>query len=149
MHRINRIHSIKSLKFRLYNTAFTQKKNVIRFFSNNNNLNSFKLIYHNPKIQINFSKQQTQIILKRCLNQDTNAAGVWDTFPDPFHPIVEKSAETAIDDENYPRQKKKSPTDNDGKKKRSILSPRVMDAVLTTVMGLAAVGLGGVFYQAW
>ncbi|CAG8769182.1 4108_t:CDS:2, partial [Gigaspora rosea] len=60
-----------------------------------------------------------------------------------------KSAETAIDDENYPRQKKKSPTDNDGKKKRSILSPRVMDAVLTTVMGLAAVGLGGVFYQAW
>ncbi|CAG8758562.1 14190_t:CDS:2, partial [Gigaspora margarita] len=117
--------------------------------NNNNNLNSFKLIYHNPKIQINFSKRQSQIILKRCLNQDTNAAGVWDTFPDPFHPIVEKSAETAIDDENYPRQKKKKPTDDGGKKKRTILSPRVMDAVLTTVMGLAAVGLGGVVYQAW
>lgn len=33
--------------------------------------------------------------------------------------------------------------------KKSFMSPRVMDAVLTTVMGLAAVGLGGVFYQAW
>jgi hypothetical protein len=33
--------------------------------------------------------------------------------------------------------------------KQTFMSPRVMDAVLTTVMGLAAVGLGGVFYQTW
>ncbi|CAG8487214.1 5635_t:CDS:2 [Dentiscutata heterogama] len=166
MHQINRIHSIKSLlKLRLYNTAFTKKEKVIRFYSNKNNLTSFKLVYDNPKIKnnltsfklvydnpkikINFSKQQPQIILKRGLNQDTNAAGVWDPFPDPFQPIVEKSAETALDEQNNPKSKKKYPDNNNEKRKRSFLSPRVMDAVLTTVMGLAAVGLGGVFYQAW
>ncbi|CAG8494698.1 22108_t:CDS:2 [Dentiscutata erythropus] len=141
MHQINRIHSITTLlKLRFYNTAFIKKENVIiRFYSNKNNLTSFKLVYDNPKIKINFSKQQPQIILKRGLNQDTNAAGVWDTFPDPFQPIVEKSAETALDRDNDPKSNKKDP---DEKKRRSFLSPRVMDAVLTTVMGLAAVGLG-------
>ncbi|CAG8516978.1 27642_t:CDS:2, partial [Racocetra persica] len=93
----------------------------------------------NPKIKNDFPKL-SQTILKRSLNQDTNAA-------DPFQPIVEKSSETALDEGNDPNQKKKKPTSSG--QKRSILSPRVMDAVLTTVMGLAAVGLGGVFYQAW
>ncbi|CAG8539692.1 11566_t:CDS:10 [Acaulospora morrowiae] len=88
------------------------------------------------------------ILQKRFLNQDTNAAGVWDPFPDPFQPIVEKSAETALDDENEPK-KKSSGSPGGSKKKKEWLSPRVMDAVLTTVMGLAAVGLGGVFYQLW
>ncbi|CAG8652508.1 5929_t:CDS:1, partial [Paraglomus occultum] len=31
----------------------------------------------------------------------------------------------------------------------AMLSPRVMDAVLTTVMGLAAVGIGGTAYHTW
>ncbi|CAG8641526.1 10543_t:CDS:2 [Acaulospora colombiana] len=72
---------------------------------------------------------------KRYLNQDTNAAGVWDPFP-------EKSAETALDDDNDSSKKKKNKSSG-GSQKRVWLSPRVMDAVLTTVMGLAAVGLGG------
>ncbi|CAG8526862.1 12561_t:CDS:2 [Ambispora gerdemannii] len=87
----------------------------------------------------------------RNLNQDTNAAGVWDPFPDPFQPIVEKSAETALDDDNDPKDKKSKGSQQHKQKTgvASLMSPRVMDAVLTTVMGLAAVGLGGVFYQTW
>ncbi|CAG8481840.1 7748_t:CDS:2 [Racocetra fulgida] len=96
-------------------------------------MNAFNLIYSNPKLKIDFPKL-SQTILKRSLNQDTNAA-------DPFQPIVEKSAETALDEDNDPKQKKKNPTSNGQKTKRPILSPRVMDAVLTTVMGLAAVDL--------
>ncbi|CAG8776390.1 2727_t:CDS:2, partial [Cetraspora pellucida] len=148
MHRINRINTIKTSKLCLYDTTFIRKKNVIVRLYNSNHMNTFNLIYRNPKIK-NDSPELSQPILKRSLNQDTNAAGVWDPFPDPFQPIVEKSAETALEEDNDPKQKKKPPPSSSQKTKRPVLSPRVMDAVLTTVMGLAAVGLGGVFYQAW
>jgi hypothetical protein len=77
---------------------------------------------------------------------------------DPFQPIVEYSAETALgdDDEKDPKKKRRlvGGVGKDGAGHRPppqppFLTPRVMDAVLTTVMGLAAVGLGGVVYQTW
>lgn len=76
---------------------------------------------------------------------------------DPFQPIVEYSAETALgdddDEKSDPKKKRRLVGKIDSRPlpppKKSFMSPRVMDAVLTTVMGLAAVGLGGVFYQAW
>ena len=79
---------------------------------------------------------------------------------DPFQPIVEYSAETALgddDDEKDPKKKRRliGKVGKDGAGHRPppsqlpLLSPRVMDAVLTTVMGLAAVGIGGVVYQTW
>ncbi|CAG8608608.1 16397_t:CDS:2 [Dentiscutata erythropus] len=71
MYQINQINSIKPLKLSLYNVVFTQ--NVIVCLYSNNNLNAFKLVYHNPKIKNDFSKQP-QMILKRSLNQDTRIA---------------------------------------------------------------------------
>src|SRR5688572_9054173 len=78
----------------------------------------------------------------------------------PTNPLVDKSAETALDKANEkshfqgsqrapPHQGNQSER---GKSKSRIsindlFSPRVRDAVLTTVMGLAAVGFGGVIYQ--
>ncbi|KAG9304003.1 hypothetical protein G9A89_005913 [Geosiphon pyriformis] len=90
-----------------------------------------------------------QLQQQRNLNQDTNAAGVWDPFPDPFQPLVEKSAETALDEDNDQKDQKKGQQQQKKSGRTQWLSPRVMDAVLTTVMGLAAVGLGGVLYQTW
>ncbi|CAG8686906.1 10735_t:CDS:2, partial [Ambispora leptoticha] len=87
------------------------------------------------------SVSYAQHLQRRNLNQDTNAAGVWDPFP----------AETALEEDNdHPKAKKqKEPQHKQKTGFASLMSPRVMDAVLTTVMGLAAVGLGGVFYQTW
>ncbi|CAJ0755486.1 21474_t:CDS:10 [Entrophospora sp. SA101] len=76
------------------------------------------------RLVLKTGKRETQI---RNFNQDTNAAGVWDPFPDPFQPM------------------RPPPPPQTG----SIFSQRVMDAVLTTVMGLGAVGIGGVVYQAF
>jgi len=55
------------------------------------------------------------------------------------------------DDEKDPKKRKKPTVKRivGPPPKPPLLSPRVMDAVLTTVMGLAAVGLGGVLYQTW
>jgi hypothetical protein len=72
--------------------------------------------------------------------------------------LVDKSAETALDKANDRKQEKflqKLPPhqgNQSGHEKskvnlKDLFSPRVRDAVLTTVMGLAAVGLGGVIYQ--
>ncbi|CAG8758560.1 14189_t:CDS:2 [Gigaspora margarita] len=132
MHRINRINSIKTLKLHLYNAAITQN-GIIRLYSNNN-LNAFKLIYHIPKIKLDFSKRP-QMILKRCLNQDTN--------------VIEKSSETVLEDSNYPKSKKKDFNNGDEKKIRSGLLFRVMEVALTTMIGLAVIGIGGVFYHSW
>ncbi|RIB22207.1 hypothetical protein C2G38_2014459 [Gigaspora rosea] len=132
MHRINRINSIKTLKLHLYNAAFTQN-GILRLYSNNN-LNAFKLIYHIPKIKLDFSKRP-QMILKRSLNQDNN--------------VTEKSSEAALEDSNYPKPKKKDLDNDDEKEKRSGLFFRIMEVALTTMVGLAAIGIGGVFYHSW
>ncbi|CAG8764162.1 4316_t:CDS:2, partial [Racocetra fulgida] len=105
----------------------------VRLYSGNN-LNSFKLVYRNPKIKIDFSKQ-SHMVLKRSLNKDANAA--------------EKSAETALEDGNYQKPKKKSPADGDEKKKRSGIFSHVVDSALATIAGLVAIGFGGVVYHAW
>ena len=77
---------------------------------------------------------------------------------DPFQPIVEKSAETALDpDHDDPKKQPHKSQQQQRQQKQqtrldkfgAMLSPRVMDAVLTTVMGLAAVGIGGTAYHAW
>ena len=73
--------------------------------------------------------------------------------------MVDKSVESALDKE-FDRKPEKphfqgSPShqgNQSGHKKsrisiKDLLSPRARDTVLTTVMGLAAVGLGGVIYQ--
>ena len=73
--------------------------------------------------------------------------------------MVDKSAETALDESNDRRSKKfqsgsKPPPYQSGREKsrvnmNDLFSPRVKDAILTTVMGLSAVGLGGILYQTW
>ncbi|CAG8491975.1 12562_t:CDS:2, partial [Racocetra persica] len=105
----------------------------VRLYSGNN-LDSFKLVYRNPKIKIDFSKQ-SHMVLKRSLNKDANAA--------------EKSAETALKDGNYQKLKKASPADGGEKKKQSSIFFKIVDSALTTIIGLAAIGLGGVVYNAW
>ncbi|RIA87553.1 hypothetical protein C1645_777069 [Glomus cerebriforme] len=147
MIRFNRITS----KFQLHN--FTSKELYLtRLYSTNSKPN---LISRLDKLKFSFINARNPILLqRRNLNQDTNAAGVWDPFPDPFQPIVEYSAETALGDDDGEKTdpRKKQRVINKGgahPPPKSFLSPRVMDAVLTTVMGLAAVGLGGVIYQTW
>ena len=78
----------------------------------------------------------------------------------PTNPLVDKSAETALDKANdrkrevshFQRSQPHQQGNQSGRGKygfniNDLFSPRVKDAVLTTVMGLAAVGLGGVIYQ--
>ena len=79
------------------------------------------------------------------------------------NPLVDKSAETALDEENYkkshpqggqrpPPPRQVNQQSKGGKfrfRMSDHFSPRVKDAILTTVMGLLAVGLGGVIYQTW
>ncbi|CAG8503984.1 11781_t:CDS:2 [Diversispora eburnea] len=140
MIRINRLNIIKSqfcthnILFNIRNEKFNNNTNIIfRPFNNKRRISTYP-----DKIN---KEKNPHIFQRRYLNQDTNAAGVWDPFPDPFQPIVEKSAESALDEDN---DRKKKPSDDKKKKREGAtwLSPRVMDAVLTTVMGLAAVGIG-------
>ncbi|RIA87170.1 hypothetical protein C1645_807447 [Glomus cerebriforme] len=73
-------------------------------FSIDNKINSKKNLFFtsiNNSFKINFIQQQ-----KRFYNEDTNAAGVWDPYPVPTNPLIDKSAETALDDANYEKQKK-------------------------------------------
>ncbi|CAG8441360.1 14171_t:CDS:2 [Funneliformis mosseae] len=156
MIRFNRLIHVTS-RFQFHHVNFVSKERgqlyLTRLHSTNNNKsNSINPISRLDKLT---NARNPIPLQKRHLNQDTNAAGVWDPFPDPFQPIVEYSAETALgDDEDEDPKKKKKPSVKGGAghhppPQPPFLSPRVMDAVLTTVMGLAAVGLGGVLYQTW
>ncbi|CAB4402339.1 unnamed protein product [Rhizophagus irregularis] len=150
------IHFNRVTKFQSHNLIF--KEHYLTRLYTTNKKNSTTLVSRLDKLKFSLVNDKNPALLqKRNLNQDTNAAGVWDPFPDPFQPIVEYSAETALgdddDEKSDPKKKRRLVGKIDSRPlpppKKSFMSPRVMDAVLTTVMGLAAVGLGGVFYQAW
>nr|CAG8493887.1 5407_t:CDS:2 [Entrophospora candida] len=92
--------------------------------------------FYNLKIKKSlFNNDDNNKAQIRNFNQDTNAAGVWDPFPG----LILKRWRFAR------QQQRPPPPPQTG----SIFSQRVMDAVLTTVMGLGAVGIGGVVYQAF
>ncbi|CAG8478432.1 10072_t:CDS:2 [Diversispora eburnea] len=118
--------------------------NFIRnFFSliNKNNNKTINKLKYKPMTAINFNfrnRNNMCIQPRRYYNEDTNAASVFDPFPIPGNPLKSN---------NKSQSSKKS--SNSRISLYDIFSPRVRDAVLTTVMGLAAVGLGGVLYQYW
>ncbi|CAB5216832.1 unnamed protein product [Rhizophagus irregularis] len=137
---------IKNTQFRMNSSL------IINVTPKKNDFISF-----NGSFKINFIQQQ-----KRFYNENTNASSVWDPYPVPTNPLIDKSAETALDEANYKKsrpqggQSPPSPhqVNQSGRKKYKInisdlFSPRVRDAVLTTVMGIAAVGFGGVVYHTW
>jgi len=86
MIRFNRLINITS-KFQFHHVNFISKEHgqlyLTRLYSihSNNKSNSINLISRSDK---SINARSLILLQKRNLNQDTNAAGVWDPFPGKF-----------------------------------------------------------------
>lgn len=77
------IHFNRVTKFQLHNLIF--KEHYLARLYTTNKKNSTTLVSRLDKLKLSFVKDKNPVLLqKRNLNQDTNAAGVWDPFPGNF-----------------------------------------------------------------